>query len=89
MVHLIVIYDAEAERTRHYRTYLRRHLTHLQQSVFEGGVTAGTADEIREMMDRLVSESAHDAVVVYEVSSQSYLKREAYGDDPVDDKHIL
>ena len=89
MVHLIVVYDAKAERTRRYRTYLRRYLTHLQQSVFEGDVTAGTAEEIRETMDKLVSESATDAVVVYEVSSSSYLKREAYGEDPVDDKHIL
>lgn len=89
MVHLIVIYDVESSRTRHYRTFLRRHLTHLQQSVFEGDVTAGTADKIRETVERLVSESSHDAVVVFEASSESYLKREAYGEDPTDNKHIL
>jgi len=48
-MHVIVVYDVPAERTRVYRKLLRRRLEHLQQSVFFGELTEGqVTDEERD-----------------------------------------
>lgn len=38
---VLVTYDVPSERTHIFRKLLRRHLNHIQQSVFHGNVTAG------------------------------------------------
>lgn len=38
---VLITYDVDAERTHIYRKLLRRHLNHIQQSVFQGNITEG------------------------------------------------
>lgn len=44
---VLVTYDVPAERTRIYRKLLRRHLEHIQQSVFHGNITEGQLVSIK------------------------------------------
>jgi CRISPR-associated protein Cas2 len=87
VVYLVVVYDVEADRTRLFLNYLRRYLTHVQNSVFEGSVTEGDAEKIRNELDSMLQ--AGESVIVYEMSSDSYVDREVFGEDPADDNRFL
>jgi CRISPR-associated protein Cas2 len=41
-MYVLIAYDVEARRTRHYLRVLSRYLTHEQNSVFGGNVTEAT-----------------------------------------------
>lgn len=61
---LLVTYDVPAERTRIFRKLLRRHLEHIQYSVFYGDVTEGQLVTIQnEIEDVLESD---DSVYLFE-----------------------
>lgn len=89
MVYLIVVYDVRADRTGKLRKPLRQYLTHVQNSVFEGHVTAGQADDIESLVRTTVREADGESVVVYRLTSESVLNRIAIGDDPTEDDQFL
>lgn len=87
MVYLIVVYDFEAERTRLPRKFLRQHLEHIQNSVFEGEVTEANAEKIKNKLQEMASES--ESVIIYESWSEKYVDRKAIGIDPKRDDRLL
>lgn len=89
MVYVIVVYDLQAERTRLLRKPLRRLLIHVQNSVFEGEVTAGQADEIEATVRDVVDPSRDESGIVYRVKNDAVLAREAVGDDPTEDDQFI
>lgn len=89
IVYLIVVYDVRADRTGKLRKPLRQYLTHVQNSVFEGRVTAGQADDIESLVRTTVRAAAGESVVVYRLTSDSVLERVAIGDDPTEDDQFL
>jgi CRISPR-associated protein Cas2 len=48
---VLIAYDVDAERTHIYRKLLRRHLTHIQQSVFHGNITEGQLTTLRNEIE--------------------------------------
>jgi len=87
MVYAIIVYDVQADRTPKFLKYLRRYLTHVQNSVFEGGLTEGTLVEVKETLQSMLEEG--ESVMVYRMDSESYVERSVYGDDPMDDQQFL
>jgi CRISPR-associated protein Cas2 len=87
VVYVVVVYDMEAERTQKMLKFLRRYLTHVQNSVFEGDVTEGDLQEIRSFVDETLNEG--ESVIIYELSSETLVSRTVYGDDPADEKRFL
>jgi CRISPR-associated protein Cas2 len=87
VVYVVVVYDMEAERTQKMLKFLRRYLTHVQNSVFEGDVTEGDLQEIRSFVDETLNEG--ESVIIYELSSENLVSRTVYGDDPADEKRFL
>lgn len=87
LVYLIVVYDVEADRTRHFRTLLRRYLTHVQNSVFEGEVTEGDAVEITERIEQRLEDG--ESAIIYQMSSEKYVDRTAFGPDPAEESRFL
>jgi len=81
-MHVIVVYDVPAERTRIYRKLLRRRLQHLQYSVFYGELTEGQVvkmkNEIEEKLD------SDDSVVVFESTNPASFDHTTFGasDEP-------
>ena len=86
-MYVVVVYDMEAERTQKMLKFLRRYLTHVQNSVFEGDVTEGDLQEIRSFVDETLNEG--ESVIIYELSSENLVSRTVYGDDPADEKRFL
>jgi len=85
--YVIVVYDVQAERTPKFLKYLRRFLTHVQNSVFEGELTEGTVAEVKETLDSMLE--PEESVMVYQMSSEKYVERSVFGDDPMKDEKFL
>ncbi|MBX0296798.1 CRISPR-associated endonuclease Cas2 [Haloarcula nitratireducens] len=87
MVYAIIVYDVQADRTPKFLKYLRRYLTHVQNSVFEGELTEGTLVEVKETLQSMLQDG--ESVMVYRMDSESYVERSVYGDDPMDEQQFL
>jgi CRISPR-associated protein Cas2 len=80
VVYVIVVYDMEAARTQKMLKFLRRYLTHVQNSVLEGDVTEGDLERIRSGVDDRLNEG--ESTIIYRVSSKSLVERVVFGEDP-------
>ena len=89
MVYLIVVYDMVADRTGKLRRPLRRYLTHTQQSVFEGRVTAGQADDVEAIVTDRIDPGRDESGIVYRLSSDAVIDRTSAGDDPTDGEQFF
>lgn len=87
MVYVIVVYDVEADRTRKFLKYLRRYLTHVQNSVFEGELTEGDYETVKTDLQTMLK--AGESVMIYRMSSEKYVDRSVFGHDPMDDQQFL
>ena len=87
MVYVVAVYDVEADRTRLFLKFLRRYLTHVQNSVFEGELTEGDLEEIKSELESMLKPG--ESVIVYRMSSEKYVSRTVYGEDPASDSQFL
>jgi len=87
VVYVVVVYDMQADRTHLLLNFLRQYLTHVQNSVFEGGVTEGDLETIESRLDSLLEPD--ESTIIYEVSSEKLLNRSVFGEDPTEDQRFL
>ncbi|SDD65325.1 CRISPR-associated endonuclease Cas2 [Natrinema hispanicum] len=87
MVYIVVVYDMEADRTHKMLKFLRRYLTHVQNSVLEGDVTKGDLKKIRSGVDEILKSG--ESTIIYHVSSEKMVERTVFGDDPAADDQFL
>lgn len=87
VVYIVVVYDMQAERTRLMLNFLRRYLTHVQNSVFEGRVTEGDLETIRNRTHEMLE--SDESAIIYRMSSEKYVDRTVVGDDPTEDERFL
>lgn len=86
-MYAIVVYDVGADRTHKPRKLLRRYLTHVQNSVFEGEITAGDLKTLRGRLQSMLKED--ESAIVYAADAQQYLDRSVIGDDPRKDHQFI
>nr|WP_206537081.1 CRISPR-associated endonuclease Cas2 [Haloferax mucosum] len=86
-MYIIVVYDMRADRTRLMLNFLRKYLTHVQNSVFEGAVTEGDLETIRNHTQSLLKPD--ESAIIYRIGSDKYVERTVIGDDPTDDSQFL
>jgi CRISPR-associated protein Cas2 len=87
VVYVVIVYDVQADRTRILLKFLRRYLTHVQNSVFEGQVTEGDLERIRNGIEERLEPG--ESTIVYELSSEKLLDRTVFGEDPTEDQRFL
>jgi CRISPR-associated protein Cas2 len=87
VVYVVIVYDVQADRTRILLKFLRRYLTHVQNSVFEGQVTEGDLERIRNGIEERLEPG--ESTIVYELSSEKLLDRTVFGEDPTKDQRFL
>ena len=87
MVYLVVVYDMQADRTQLMLKFLRRYLTHVQNSVFEGEVSPGDFETIKNRAHDLLEPT--ESVIIYQTSSEKYVDRTVVGDDPAEESRFL
>lgn len=64
IVFVLVMYDVPADRTRIFRKLLRKHLEHIQYSVFHGDVTEGQLVTIRNELRNALGED--DSIYIFQ-----------------------
>lgn len=87
MVYVIVVYDMEADRTQKMLKFLRRFLTHVQNSVLEGTITEGDLERMRAGIDEMLKPT--ESTIIYRISSEKMVNRTVFGDDPAKDDQFL
>lgn len=75
---VLVTYDVAAERTHIYRKLLRKHLNHIQQSVFHGNVSEG---QLTTITNKIKSELVDgDSVYIFHADVPAAVTCTSLGD---------
>jgi CRISPR-associated protein Cas2 len=59
----------------------------VQNSVFEGELTEGDLEEVKSEVESMLKPG--ESVIVYRMSSEKYVSRTVYGEDPASDSQFL
>ncbi|MEP0826210.1 MAG: CRISPR-associated endonuclease Cas2 [Nitrososphaera sp.] len=77
-MHVIVVYDVGIERIDAVRHILKKYLTWIQNSAFEGEITMGKLEEVRILVSNVIDKEK-DSVVVYSVNNPAWLEKTTWG----------
>ena len=87
-MYVIVVYDVDVKRVSKVCKCLRKWLNWVQNSVFEGEVTAATLRQIKGEVGALI-ESGHDSVLFYQIPAGAKWQRESMGTEKLGTSNIL
>lgn len=79
-MYVIVVYDVNVDRVNDVKKFLRRYLTWIQNSVFEGELTPADLKEVKMGLKDIINKE-EDMIVIYRVPSEKALNREVMGTD--------
>ena len=79
-MYAIITYDVNVERVNKVKKFLRRYLSWVQNSVFEGEVSKADLEEIKIGLKEIIDEG-EDMVVIYILRTEKNLRREIMGFD--------
>jgi CRISPR-associated protein Cas2 len=77
-MHVIIVYDVGVERIDAIRHILKKYLTWIQNSAFEGEITIGKLEEIRILISSVIDKEK-DSIVVYSISNPAWLEKITWG----------
>ena len=77
-MYVIIVYDVEQKRVTKVMKFLRRFLTWVQNSVFEGETTEAKFKEIQIGLKKLIKKDK-DSIVFYRMENQKNFKRSVLG----------
>lgn len=75
---VIVVYDVNEARVGKYLKTLRKYLTWVQNSVFEGEIEEAGLRKLKGEIGRLMVKD-QDSVVIYKFRTKQYYEREVLG----------
>ena len=77
-MYVIITYDVAVERIDRVRGMLRQYLNWVQNSVFEGELTAGTLEEVSLKLRDVIDEQK-DSVILNTISNANWLEKKVVG----------
>ncbi|MDD2716751.1 MAG: CRISPR-associated endonuclease Cas2 [Candidatus Wallbacteria bacterium] len=77
-MHVILFYDVEVERVQKIHKLMKRYLTWVQNSVFEGEMTEGKMEEMKSELRKKMNPGL-DSVIIYKLGDLRYTEREIVG----------
>ena len=77
-MYIIITYDVNVSRVNEVKKFLRKYLTWIQNSVFEGEVSKATLEEIKGGIKDIINKE-EDMVVIYRVRDKKLVKKEIFG----------
>jgi len=77
-MYVIIVYDVNVERVEKIYHYLRRYMDWVQNSVFEGELTASQFKRIKYDLKKIINEE-EDSVRFYILRTKELLKTETMG----------
>jgi CRISPR-associated protein Cas2 len=79
-MYVIIVYDVNVDRVNHVKKFLRRYLTWIQNSVFEGELSPSDLEEVKMGLKDIINKD-EDMIVIYCLPTDKSLKREIIGMD--------
>jgi CRISPR-associated protein Cas2 len=77
-MYVLVVYDVEVKRVGRVHKFLKRHLSWVQNSVFEGELTESQIEEVRVGLGKLMDEVS-DSVLIYTAREERWLNKQVIG----------
>lgn len=75
---VIVTYDVATKRVAKVMKTCRKYLTHVQRSVFEGMITEGKLNRLKEELEQLIV-YREDEICIYKIDNLKYTSKEQIG----------
>lgn len=79
-MYVIIAYDVNVDRVNKVKKFLRRYLTWIQNSVFEGELSPSDLEEVKIGLKDIINKD-EDMIVIYRLPTDKNLKREIIGMD--------
>ncbi len=85
-MYVIIVYDVKVERVNKIKSFLRRYLYWIQNSVFEGDLTKSEFKKIENGLKEIIEED-EDSVIIYKMMMEESFNREVLGIEkaPIDE----
>ena len=74
-MYVIIVYDINVDRVNKVKSFLRRYLYWIQNSVFEGEVTDSEFEIIYKGLMKIIDEEV-DSIIIYKLRMAELLNRE-------------
>jgi CRISPR-associated protein Cas2 len=87
-MYVIIVYDVGVERIDAVRHILKKYLTWIQNSAFEGEITMGKLEEVRILIAG-VMDKEKDSVVVYSINNPAWIEKTTWGRDKGTTDNVL
>jgi len=87
-MHVILVYDMGEKRVNKALKICRKYLNWVQNSVFEGEITAAKLTKLKGELKRIMDED-EDSVIIYRFRTLTYSKREVLGVEKGGEEFIL
>lgn len=79
-MYVLVVYDIDVRRVSRIHKFLKRYLSWVQNSVFEGELTESQMEAVRTGLRQLISDDA-DSVLIYTAREERWLNKEVIGQE--------
>ena len=77
-MYIVIVYDVGVERVDEVYHILKRYLQWVQNSVFEGEITLGKIEEVRNLLSDVIDKNK-DCIIVYSVNNPKWLEKTVWG----------
>ncbi len=75
---VIIVYDVGVERVNDVRKILKQYLNWVQNSAFEGDISEGVVEEIRQKLFSVIDPDT-DSIIVYSINNPAWIKKRVWG----------
>jgi CRISPR-associated protein Cas2 len=87
-MYVLVVYDVDVKRVSKIHKFLKRYLSWVQNSVFEGELTESQMEAVRTGLRQLMSGEV-DSVLIYSAREERWLNKEVIGRERGETNNLL
>jgi len=87
-MYVIIVYDVKVERIDAVRHILKKYLTWVQNSAFEGETTLGKLEELRILISQVIDKE-QDSIIVHTINNKEWLERTVWGREKGTTENVL
>lgn len=84
---VILVYDIQEKRVGKVLKKCRQYLNWVQNSVFEGEISAGNYKKLTLELDQIIQDD--DSVIIYNMRTTRYYSRDILGKERIEQGNIL
>jgi CRISPR-associated protein Cas2 len=88
VLYVLVVYDVAVKRIDKIRKLLKRQLNWVQNSVFQGELTAAGFEAMKKAITRVI-EKDEDSVLIYKIKDEKWVNKTVIGLEKADTENFL